>query len=194
MANLFGDADVKPVPPLIRALSNAALTTVVVGQTFHGSLAPAPADETPKRRPPNIMVSPGLALSQLRSLRRRVPFRLQVPHVIERTSQLEFDAPIRRYRIQKDHLAVRLTFRTGADEYWGIEETDWADAPVLASPSFTHRLRGRYYDFYYAGPHLHMVVLRENDATYWVVNTITDSLSNETMLAIARGLRPLGGK
>ena len=33
--------------------------------------------------------------------------------------------------------------------------------------------------------------LRENGATYWVVNTILDSLSNETMLAIAKGLKPL---
>jgi LCP family protein required for cell wall assembly len=194
VANLFGDADVKPVPPLIGALANGALTTVVVGRTFHGSLAPAPTDETPKRQPANISVNPGLALTQLQSLRRRLPFRLEVPHVIERTSRLEFDAPIRRYRVQKDHLAVRLTFRTGADEYWGIEETDWQDAPALANPSFTHRLRGRYFDFYYSGPHLHMVVLRENGASYWVVNTITDSLSNETMVAIARGLRPLGGK
>jgi hypothetical protein len=36
-----------------------------------------------------------------------------------------------------------------------------------------------------------MVVLRENGATYWVVNTVLDSLSNSTMLAIARGLQPL---
>jgi hypothetical protein len=36
-----------------------------------------------------------------------------------------------------------------------------------------------------------MVVLRENGGTYWVVNTLLDSLSNETMLAIARGLHPL---
>ena len=36
-----------------------------------------------------------------------------------------------------------------------------------------------------------MVVLRDNGASYWVVNTLLDSLSNETMLAIARGLRPL---
>jgi LCP family protein required for cell wall assembly len=194
LANLFGDADVKPVPPLIRALSNGALATVVVGQTFHGTLAPAPTDETPKRQPANVSVNPGLTLTQLKGLQRRLHFRLEVPHVIERSSQLEFDAPVRRYKVQKEHLAVRLTFRTGADEYWGIEETDWNDAPVLANPSFTHRLRGRYFDFYYAGPHLHMVVLRESGATYWVVNTITDSLSNETVLAIARGLRPVGGK
>jgi LCP family protein required for cell wall assembly len=194
LANLFGDAEVKPLTPLISALANGALTTVVVGQTFHGNLAPAPTDETPKRQAPNVVVNPGLTLSALRSVRRKLSFPLEVPHVIERSSQLEFDAPVRRYWIQNHHRAVRLTFRTGATEYWGIEETDWNDAPALATPSFTHRLRGRYFDFYYSGPHLHMVVLRANGATYWVVNTILDSLSNETMLAIARGLRPLGGK
>ena len=30
-----------------------------------------------------------------------------------------------------------------------------------------------------------------HDASYWVVNTLLDSLSNETMLAIAKGLKPL---
>ena len=74
----------------------------------------------------------------------------------------------------------------------GIEETDWNDAPILASPSFEHRIHGRVYDLYYSGSNLHMVVLKESGATYWVINTILDSLSNETMLAIARGLHPLG--
>ena len=37
-----------------------------------------------------------------------------------------------------------------------------------------------------------MVVLRTPKASYWVVNTLLDRLSNETMLAIAKGLRPLG--
>jgi hypothetical protein len=36
-----------------------------------------------------------------------------------------------------------------------------------------------------------MVVLRTPHATYWVVNTLLDSLSNETMLSIAKGLKPL---
>jgi hypothetical protein len=36
-----------------------------------------------------------------------------------------------------------------------------------------------------------MVVLRQGGSTYWVVNTLLDSLSNETMLAIAKGLKPL---
>jgi hypothetical protein len=72
-----------------------------------------------------------------------------------------------------------------------VQETDWDDAPVLADRSFRHRLKGRDYDLYYSGKHLHLVVLRQGDATYWVVNTLLDSLSNETMLAIAKGLKPL---
>jgi hypothetical protein len=52
-------------------------------------------------------------------------------------------------------------------------------------------IQGRQYDLYFNGPHLHMVVLRAGGASYWVVNTLLDSMSNETMLAIAKGLRPL---
>jgi hypothetical protein len=37
-----------------------------------------------------------------------------------------------------------------------------------------------------------MVVLHVGKTGYWVVNTLVDSLSNETMLAIAKGLQPLG--
>jgi hypothetical protein len=37
-----------------------------------------------------------------------------------------------------------------------------------------------------------MVVLHTPKARYWVINTLLDSMSNETMLAIAKGLQPLG--
>ena len=44
------------------------------------------------------------------------------------------------YRIHGDDRAVRLVFRTGGGAYWGIEETNWDDAPVLADKSFRHVL------------------------------------------------------
>jgi len=62
---------------------------------------------------------------------------------------------------------------------------------VLADKSFDHVLGGRRFTFYYHGAHLHMVVLHDKDATYWVVNSLLDDLSNETMIAIGKGLRPL---
>jgi hypothetical protein len=36
-----------------------------------------------------------------------------------------------------------------------------------------------------------MIVLRDGENSYWVVNTLLNSLSNETMIAIAKGLQPL---
>jgi LCP family protein required for cell wall assembly len=192
VANLFGDAALKALPPgQLAALSSGAMATVVVGQNFHGTLAPAPVDKTPKRQPPQVTANAAMTRSVVQSVRRRVPFRLEYPRLVERSSRLDFEAPVRVHTIKKGHNAVRLTFRTGANLYWGIEQTDWTDAPVLADASFLQRIRGREFSLYYSGPHLHMVVLRENGATYWVVNTILDSLSNETMLAIARGLAPL---
>ena len=101
------------------------------------------------------------------------------------------DTPIRMYQINKDHKAIRMVFRNGGNEYWGVQETDWKDAPALAKPTFTQKIKGRTYDMYYSGKHLHMIVLRQGDARYWVVNTLLDKLSNETMIAIAKGLKPL---
>jgi LCP family protein required for cell wall assembly len=194
LGNLFGDAQIKPLPPQLTVLASGAMATVVVGQTFHGTLAPAPVDRTPKRQTPQVTLDPSLTRSLLVRAARRVPFRLEVPRYVAQGSRLEFDAPIRVYRVKKGHRAVRLTFATGLNEYWGIQETDWNDAPALAGAGadFVRRIRGREFSLYYSGPHLHMVVLRENGATYWVMNTLLDSLSNETMLAIARGLVPLG--
>jgi LCP family protein required for cell wall assembly len=194
VANLFGDADVARLPASLVTRANGAMLTTVVGSTFHGNLAPAPVDKTPKKEPPVIAFNPGATLPLLRPVRRRLPFRLQLPAVLERNSVPDRAQPVTVYRIAKDHRALRLTFHSLADGniYWGIEETDWTDAPVLQQPNFKHTLKGREYDFYYSGPHLHMVVLRDHGATYWVTNSLLDELSNETMLAIAKGLRPLG--
>ncbi len=190
VADLFGSAKVTKLTPKIAALSNGAMLVAVVGQTFHGNLAPAPIDRTPERQPPAVEKDPSATAPLLRNVRKRAPFTLQVPTVIERSSYPARDMPIRVYNVEH-HRAVRLTFSTGASEYWGIEQTDWEDAPILSGPNEEVRVKGREFHLYYSGSHLHMVVLRENGATYWVVNTLLDSLSNETMLAIAKGLRPL---
>jgi hypothetical protein len=195
VANLFGSADVKgAMPPQIAPFANGAMLVVTVGQTFHNTLAPAPVDRTPKRQPDYVTRNPSATLGLLRSVRRRVDFPLMVPSMIERSSSPDWEKAIRVYSMKKGERAVRLTFRTGATEYWGIQEATWEDAPVLSGRNVTRKLGGRDYDLYFDGASLHMVVLRVGSAQYWVVNTLRDSMSNETMLAIARGLRPLGGK
>ncbi len=193
--NLFGSAEVVgPMTPEIAGFANSSMLVVVIGTTFHNNLAPAPADRTPKRQRPNTTRNPSASLAQLRAVRRRVDFPLMVPSLIERSSSLHFENPVRVYAVKKGERAVRMTFRTGAQEYWGIQQTTWEDAPVLQSKNVSRRLGNRDYDLYYDGARLQMVVLRTHEAMYWVVNTLRDTLSNETMLSIARGLRPLGGK
>lgn len=193
LAGLFGSADVKRLTPKIRALGNDAMLVAVVGQTFHGRLAAAPVDQTPQRQPAAVVSGASAAADLLREYRRQVDFPLLVPTRIERSSRIDPEMPVRLYRVDpdKEHVAVRLTYRLGLNEYWGVQMTDWEDAPVLAGRNFVRKIGGRRYELYYNGPRLHMVVLRTDGATYWVVNTLLDRLSNETMIAIAKGLKPL---
>jgi hypothetical protein len=164
-----------------------------VGQTFHGSLASAPVDQTPKRELANVGPGAGASLELLRERQKKLDFPLMVPTVIERSSWIDRERPIHLYRFDEKgkHKTVRLTYRMGSNEYWGVQQTDWQDAPVLGSRNFVRNIGGRPYELYYNGPHLHMVVLRTDEGTYWVVNTLLDRLSNETMVAIAKGLRPV---
>jgi LCP family protein required for cell wall assembly len=196
LQKLMQPSDVRALPheAQLRALDPGSMLLVTVGQTFHNTLPPVTVTPVPKRQPANVRFDRGTGEELLRPLASKVPFPLMVPTVLERSSvpdTLPSDTPVRLYWIEGRHKAVRLVFRTGGNEFWGIQETDWPDAPVLADRSFQHDLGGREFSLYYSGAHLHMVVLRYGDRSYWVVNTLLDSLSNETMLAIAKGLKPL---
>ena len=193
VAALFGTEDVKPLDAQTASLANGAMLTVIVGQTFHGTLAEAPVDKTPQKQPAVVAPGTDASIAYLRERAPKVPFPVMVPTVVERTSWIDRERPVRMYRIDPEgkHKTIRLTYRTGALEYWGVQMTDWEDAPVLSERNFVRSIGGRRYELHYNGPKLHMVVLRQGGATYWVVNTLLDSLSNETMLAIAKGLKPL---
>jgi len=192
VGNLFASAEVEPMPAGISQLANGAMLTVVVGQTFHGSLASAPIDQTPRKERPNVVPGASASRDVLKGLREKIDFPLYVPTVIERSSWVDSVQPVRAYRLADGDQAVRLVYRMGSNEYWGVQMTNWDDAPALGDKSHTRRIGGRTYDLYYDGPKLHMVALRTPRARYWVVNTLLDRLSNETMLAIAKGLQPFG--
>jgi LCP family protein required for cell wall assembly len=188
VADLFGDAEIAP------AGGDQTLSTmlrVVVGQTFHGRLAPGPRDETPERQAPTVVGDATHAATFVKTAQRRVDFPVLVPTVRETNSALSTEEPARVYRVE-GHDAFRLVYRTGGGEYWGIQQTDWTDAPILDGPSVTQTIKGRTYRLFFDGPRLHMIAFEQNGGVYWVVNTLLDRLSNETMLAIAKGLRPRG--
>jgi LCP family protein required for cell wall assembly len=196
VAKLFAPADAEPMPPEVRPLGRNAMITVVVGSTFHGTITPAPPVKAPTTRErPHVTSNPYNTLTTMKRLQKRIRgVELQYPSVIESSSYPDRVKPYYAYRIHDNDRAVRLVFRTGGGAYWGIEQTSWNEAPILADKSVHHVLKGRQFDFYYDGPKLHMIALHENGASYWVVNSLLDDLSNETMIAIAKGLRPLRAK
>jgi hypothetical protein len=127
-------------------------------------------------------------------VRSGVPFTPYVPTRVESSSRLSSLEGVHILKPAKHHKELALTFVTGAGNvYWQVIETDWTDAPVLRSPTGRSRdpKTGRTFALYTTSGNIHMIAYRHGKATYWVVNTLRDELSNETMLAIARGLQPL---
>jgi LCP family protein required for cell wall assembly len=190
LALVVGNASVGTRPPWLARRARHSMLVLVVGSAFNGSLPP-PAPP-PKPPAPQVTYEPGVTLSLLRPLRQEAGFQLMAPALLANGSSPDPAGPARVYAISGHHRAVRLVYQNGLT-YWGIEETPWTGAPILAGRSFHHALGGRSYDLYYHGSSLYMVVLRADGATYWVMNSLLDSLSNETMLAIAKSLRPVTG-
>jgi LCP family protein required for cell wall assembly len=103
------------------------------------------------------------------------------------------DDSARAYTLKDEHgtphRAYRLSVRIGVGEYYGIQGTDWTDPPILAVPDERRTLGSRIFELYYDGRHLRRVALRTTEGSWWVSNTLTLSLTNAQMLAIARSLR-----
>ena len=73
-------------------------------------------------------------------------------------------------------------------EYYGVQGTDWRDPPILGKPSETRNVSGRKLMLFRDGSRLSLVAWRTDNAVYWVSNTLSLSLTNAQMLAIARSL------
>jgi LCP family protein required for cell wall assembly len=202
LSQLFVPANVVPLPKdkALRALDPGAMDVIGLGQTYHGQLQAQPqAPAAPQHVAPQVSYEPSVGLGLLRPIEKQAGFKLENPTVLESSSTPDNqygDIPRRMYWMDKKNRwkGVVLVFRTGAGEYWDIQETDMPNPPVLSDKSFQHSLGGREFSLYYSGSALQMVVLRDGNRSYWVENTLLDALSNETMLAIAKGLKPLPGK
>ena len=93
----------------------------------------------------------------------------------------------------KKHVAYRIVATTnGIGQYYGVQGTSWTDPPLLASPSATKTIKGgRQLLLFGDGRRLRFVGFKTPKGSYWVSNTLTETLSNRTMIAIAASLVPL---
>lgn len=105
--------------------------------------------------------------------------------------------PVRAYsirdRAKNRYEAYRMVFFAGvAGQFYGVQGTRWKAPPILDSPSETIRMRGREYELFYDGTRLRLVAWRTPRGVYWVSNTLSTTLTNRQMLAIARSLTRVG--
>lgn len=188
-------AIIEPLPAAIAAISQQAgnpLTVVTVGASFGGELV-NPAQhivQTPVHTPPVVRTDPGTTLYSLQQVVKQVPFKVMLPTVVESSSRLTSLTPVRVFPVAPHKRELAITYVRG-NTYWQVIETNWTDAPILRHTTGHYTIGGRKYDLFTNGGTIHMVVLREGNVGYWVINTLRDELSNETMLAIAKGLHPL---
>jgi LCP family protein required for cell wall assembly len=190
-------AAIAPLPPELTGFAQQAnnpLTVVVVGSSFNGELTnpQAHVTPTPTFQPPAVSKDPGLTLPYIEQVRSKLPFRPLVPTVVEQSSRLSSLDGVRAFKPVPHKHELVLTFHTAAGNvYWQVIETDWTNAPILRHATGHETIKGRSYDLYTTGGNIHMIAMRQGGATYWVVNTLRDELSNETMIAIAKGLQPI---
>jgi LCP family protein required for cell wall assembly len=195
---LFGShSRVEEMTTVIAALAQRAgnpLTVVAVGTSFGGKLVVPHHVKLPTQPQQPAQVSEGAAITApaLRHVYNRVHFPLMVPHKIAQGATLTGSEGVRGFKpIGHQHEVVLTFVQPDGIQYWQIEESTWNSAPILQNPSYTFVHRGQKFQVYTTGGSVQMVALRTPRATYWVVNTILNELSNKTMLAIAESFRPL---
>jgi LCP family protein required for cell wall assembly len=168
------------------------LTVLVVGSSFGGDVSDptASVQAPPPKQAPSVSTYD--AKPTVDAAGASVPFPVLLPRVIASGSGFTSMEPVREFKPIAHRKELVLTFHTGAGNvYWSVIETNWNDAPILRNPTgkYKDKKTGRRFDVFTTSGNIHMVVFRRNGASYWIVNTLRDELSNETMLAIARGLQ-----
>jgi polyisoprenyl-teichoic acid--peptidoglycan teichoic acid transferase len=105
------------------------------------------------------------------------------------------DPRVYRFKDTDDqrHAAYRMTLQMNLPDgthYFGVQGIKgWSDPPILSNPTLTKTIRGREYDVYVDGDRVKMVAWRRGDNSYWISNSLLQSLTNDQMIGMARSAR-----
>jgi LCP family protein required for cell wall assembly len=92
----------------------------------------------------------------------------------------------------KKRQAYRLVLTTTRiGEYYGVQGLSWKAPPILDDPDRTIRRGNRKFRLYYDGKRLRLVAWRTKRGVYWVSNTLTQTIGEDQMIAIAASLKRL---
>ena len=196
VADILGSAVARPITAAYKAYASHGLV-VVLGKSFTGKLAHE-ASKSTGGLPSDVTRDSTTYRADFQAANGPANFPVLYPTVRQDASTFVpwITSPIRTYNIKEagggnNSLYAYWGYNGIAGSYWGIEETRFTKAPILANPDQKRTLDGRTYQFYFNGSHIHMVAFIEHGTAYWVQNTLRDDMSNGDMIAIARSLKPV---
>jgi polyisoprenyl-teichoic acid--peptidoglycan teichoic acid transferase len=139
--------------------------------------------------------TPSSALVHARSASPNLPFQIEYPRTRHSYAGAGPDT-LRLYDVRDQHGHVQPIYAIVVDsgplgEFYDVQGTSWTDPPLLSNPSETAHIGSRTYELFYIGEQIRTVAWREGGATYWVQNTLTNSVGPREMLAIAEQTLPV---
>ncbi len=199
-ATISADAD--------QATLAAADVVVVIGSSYNGvsTLPDQPTpDQTYVPAPPKTQPARASDIAFFRAFQKRLGYQARYPTRVPVGSvygePIEVgDNPFRVYTLRK-RKAGHVTARTALDtsHAWGIQYTLWTDAPILDEPSKSYCLKdGRLIRLYANGSQVHRIAVyyggarcKADGVVAWISNSLDNRLTPDTMIAVAKSLRPL---
>jgi LCP family protein required for cell wall assembly len=205
------DSDLGAAPAALKSLTSQADVIVVLGTTYNGqlTLANSPSQKAPASEAASPMGPAPAYGGKYRQEQRWLGFPMLYPSQMPVGTTYgdpyftQTGAPFRAYRITDHgkalHLTAYLSGAYGSHNTFGVQWTSWTNAPVLDSPTETRLVTGadhrqRRWQLYYNGGNLHRIAVINGGSVVWITNSLTDDLTNKTMVAIARSLRPVPGR
>ena len=162
--------------------------TVVLASTFDGTVS-VPTRQT---GPTTTLVKGRYSTWAWRAAAKVTSVPLEMP--TKWSSGSTYDQ-FRHYKIKttsgKSAAAFVAVAATPQGGYWDIQEMSWLDPPAIQNPNITQGIGGTEYMFFYQGTALHMVAWERHKTLYWVINTLDNQLSNDTMTGIATSFQPV---
>jgi hypothetical protein len=96
------------------------------------------------------------------------------------------------------HGAYRIVGIFGPEyepNYLGVQGIEgWEDPPILEDPTETKTVGGREYLIYTDSGKIKLVAWHRGESTYWISNSLRQSLTNEQMMRIAESCRLISGR
>ncbi len=162
---------------------------IFITSSFRGALTVPQVEEQPRQ---TLLKDQNVDQAAWQALAQKSPLPLEMPSSwIAGSAYDEF----RAYRLTdtkgRHSAAAVVVARTPGGGSWSIQTMRWLTPPAIENPNGKRMINGTEYLLFYQGDRLHMVAWKRNKTLYWVLNTLKNELTDDTMMNLAKSFKPV---